>query len=40
MGRELPVVTVRDFFNSATCYAASNGRDRPQAVVQRTSALH
>lgn len=28
----LPVVTVRDFSNSATCYASWNGRVRPKAV--------
>jgi hypothetical protein len=30
VGRERPVVTVRDFSASATCYAALNGRVRPR----------
>jgi hypothetical protein len=34
----LPVVTVRDFSGSATCYADLNGRGRPGAVAQKTSA--
>lgn len=35
MGRKLPVVTVRDFFGSATCYAAANSR-----VQLRTDITH
>lgn len=31
MGRLLPVLTVREFSNQATCYAGPNGRDRPKA---------
>lgn len=31
LGREPPVVTVRDFFALATCYAGSTGRNRPEA---------
>lgn len=34
LGRVLPVVIVRDFFASATCYAELNGRVRPEAVIQ------
>jgi hypothetical protein len=33
MGRELPVVTLREFFALATCYAGSTGRSRPGADV-------
>ncbi|WP_338759176.1 hypothetical protein [Massilia sp. METH4] len=33
-GRERPVVTVCDFSASATCYAGSTGRDRPEADVK------
>jgi hypothetical protein len=35
MGQLLPVVNVRDFLNLATCYAASNGRVRPEADLTR-----
>jgi hypothetical protein len=35
LGRFLPVVTIRDFSNSATCYAAPNGRERPGAAGRR-----
>lgn len=31
MGRLLPVVTVREFFSQATCYAGAKGRVRPEA---------
>jgi hypothetical protein len=33
LGRERPVVTVCDFFSSATCYADTNGRVRPGASI-------
>lgn len=33
LGRELPVVTLREFFALATCYASSTGRSRPKAVI-------
>jgi hypothetical protein len=33
MGRLPPVLTVREFSTLATCYAESNGRFRPIAVV-------
>ena len=31
LSRLLPVVTVREFSSQATCFAGSNGRDRPGA---------
>ena len=33
MGRQRPVVTVRDSSSLATCYAEPNGRVRPRADV-------
>jgi hypothetical protein len=34
MGRELPVVTVRDFCDLVECYAGSTVCYRPQAVIR------
>ena len=34
LGRFLPVVTLRDFSSTATCYAESNGRGRPEGDVR------
>jgi hypothetical protein len=34
MGRELPVVTVCEFFVLATGYASPTGRNRPRAAAQ------
>jgi hypothetical protein len=36
MGRFRPIVIVHDFSGLATCYADSNGRVRPRAVVPET----
>jgi hypothetical protein len=33
MGRFLPVVTVRDFSSSASCYAELRGRDQPDPDI-------
>jgi hypothetical protein len=35
-GRLRPVVTIRDFSSTATCYARTNGRVRPQAATWNT----
>lgn len=37
MGRFQTVVTIRDFSSSATCYAALNGRVRPEANTFKTN---
>jgi hypothetical protein len=37
LGRFLPVVTIRDFSSTTTCYPEPNGRVRPKAVIHRQS---
>jgi len=36
LGQVLPVVTARDFFGLATCYADLEGRDRPIVLKNST----
>lgn len=35
MGQFRTVVTIRDFFNAASCYAEPNGRVRPEAEANQ-----
>ena len=40
MGREQPVVTLREFFALATCYAGSAGWIRPKTDVRLRQLLN